>query len=126
MREAADYAAAARAMLISRRKMEQYFPDLFADPARDMLLDLFVAIEEGRELSVTSCCIAAMVPPTTALRWLALLKEQGLVLEEADTRDRRQKLLHLAPAAREQMRQFIDAIDPVRPAVHDIPPAIRP
>ncbi len=111
MREAADYAAAARAMLTSRRKMEQFFPDLFADPARDMLLDLFVAAEEGRQLSVTSCCIAAMVPPTTALRWLALLKQQGLVVEEPDLRDRRQKLLHLSPHARNQMRSFIDAVD---------------
>jgi DNA-binding MarR family transcriptional regulator len=55
-----------------------------------------------------------MVPPTTALRWLALLKQQGLVVEEPDTRDRRQKLLHLAPYAREQMRQFFDSIDPTR------------
>ncbi len=112
MKEAAAYAAAARAMLASRRKMEQFFPGLFADPARDMLLDLFVAAEEGRELSVTSCCIAAMVPPTTALRWLTLLKEQGFVLEEPDLRDRRQKLLRLAPQARQQMRQFIDSREP--------------
>jgi DNA-binding transcriptional ArsR family regulator len=112
MKEAADYAAAARAMLTSRRRMEQYFPGLFADPARDMLLDLFVASEEARELSVTSCCIAAMVPPTTALRWLALLKQQGLVIEEPDLRDRRQKLLRLSPHARAQMRQFIDTVEP--------------
>ena len=111
MKDAADYAAAARAMLASRRKMEQIFPDLFADPARDMLLDLFVAAEEGRELSVTSCCIAAMVPPTTALRWLALLKQQGLVLEEPDLRDRRQKLLRLSPHAHGQMRHFIDVVE---------------
>jgi hypothetical protein len=115
MKEAAEYAAAARAMLASRRKMEQFFPALFADPARDMLLDLFVAAEEGRQLSVTSCCIAAMVPPTTALRWLTLLKEQGQVLEEPDMRDRRQKLLRLAPHTRDQMRLFFDAIEPRRP-----------
>lgn len=112
MKDAADYAAVARTMLTSRRKMEQFFAGLFADPARDMLLDLFVAAEEGRELSVTSCCIAAMVPPTTALRWLALLKQQGMVLEEPDLRDRRQKLLRLSPRAREQMRAFFDAIEP--------------
>src|SRR5947208_2246023 len=53
MKHAADYAAAALTMLMSRRKMDQFFPGLFADPARDMLLDLFVAAEEGRELSVT-------------------------------------------------------------------------
>jgi DNA-binding MarR family transcriptional regulator len=110
MKDATDYAVAARALLASRRKMEQFFPELFADPARDMLLDLFVAAEEGREMSVTSCCVAAMVPATTALRWLSLLKEQGLVLEEPDKRDRRQKLLHLAPYARAQMREFIDTV----------------
>ena len=113
MRDAADYAAAARAILASRRKMEQIFPDLFADPARDMLLDLFVAAEEGRELSVTSCCIAAMVPPTTALRWLALLKQQGFVLEEPDLHDRRQKLLRLSPDARSRMRHYVDSIEAV-------------
>jgi hypothetical protein len=41
--------------------------DLFADPGWDILLDLYAARQEGKQVSVSSLCIAAAVPPTTAL-----------------------------------------------------------
>ncbi len=58
-----------------RRLRERMFgnPDLFADPAWDILIDLFIASEEGRKISVSSACIASAVPTTTALRWIKIL-----------------------------------------------------
>ena len=44
---------------------------LFADPAWDIMLDLFAARIEGKDITVSSAGIAACVPPTTALRWSA-------------------------------------------------------
>jgi hypothetical protein len=56
-----------RAVIRARRLRNQFFADeLFADPAWDMLLDLFAAGLEKRRVSVSSLCIAAAVPPTTA------------------------------------------------------------
>jgi hypothetical protein len=42
---------------------EQFFgPDLFADPAWDILLDLYAARLEQQRVAVSSLCIAAAVP----------------------------------------------------------------
>lgn len=45
-----------------RRSRGLYFgTSLFADPAWDMLLDLFLAGEEGRRVSVSSLCIGSSI-----------------------------------------------------------------
>src|SRR3546814_1454123 len=61
--------------------------ELFGEPAWDMLLDLYAAALEGRRLSVSSSCLAAGVPPTTALRWQRLLVERELVERVPDLED---------------------------------------
>ncbi|MFD1787619.1 winged helix DNA-binding protein [Sphingomonas floccifaciens] len=95
----------------SRRMRAAHFPpDLFADPAWDMLLDLFAAELEGRQVSVSSLCIAAHVPGTTALRWIGSMVEAGLFERYADPADRRRAFISLAPAARAGMEGYFDAI----------------
>ena len=56
--------------------------DLFADPAWDMLLDLFASTLEGRDVTVSSLCVASRVPHTTALRWVTTLEQRGMVVRE--------------------------------------------
>jgi hypothetical protein len=86
----------ARALLAERRRFERAFgPELFADPARDILLDLFIAAEEQHVISISSCCIAAQVPQTTALRWINQLGERGLIEYLDDPTDRRRRLVRL-------------------------------
>ena len=71
---------AARNLREGRRRREQIFGgDLLADPCWDLLLDLFIAAEEGRQLSVAAACLAAPVPGSTALRCIAHLADVGLV-----------------------------------------------
>lgn len=58
-----------REIIKLRRLRDRFFQhDLFAEPAWDILLDLKAASLEGQQVSVSSRCIAAAVPPTTALR----------------------------------------------------------
>jgi DNA-binding MarR family transcriptional regulator len=83
--------------------------DLFADPAWDILLDLFSARELGRRVSISSACIAANVPPTTALRWLGMLEERNLIERRADERDRRRSYVHLTDATYAAMRDWLAA-----------------
>jgi len=100
----------ARQMLAARAKLGNFVDgDLFADPARDILLDLFVAGEEGTRISISSCCIAAAVPPTTALRWIGMLKKRGLVEETTDPADGRRKWLSLSPHARDAIEAYVIA-----------------
>jgi hypothetical protein len=53
-----------------RLRSQHFVPALFADPAWDILLDLAAARIDGRMVAVSSLCIAAAVPATTALRWI--------------------------------------------------------
>lgn len=78
-----------RRMIQQRQMRSQFFASgLFADPAWDMLLDLAVAAKEYRQVSVTSLSIASCTPPTTALRWIDVLIEEGLVDRVEDPIDR--------------------------------------
>ena len=90
-------AATIRALIRARRTREQYFPaELFADPAWDMLLDLTAAGLEGRTVAVSSLCIAAAVPPTTALRWIKTLTDLGMFVRASDPSDRRRVFIELS------------------------------
>jgi hypothetical protein len=88
---------------------------LFADPAWDMLLDLFVARVEGRLISTSSACIGASVASTTGLRWLRTLETQGLVQRAPDQLDRRQRFISLTSSAMAAVRAWtIEAMTALR------------
>ena len=104
-------AAEIRAVIRARRLRNQFFgTELFADPAWDMLLDLFAASLEKRRVSVSSLCIAAAVPPTTALRWIGTMHEAGLFGREADPGDRRRAYIVLSDKALQGMRAYVGAL----------------
>lgn len=100
-----------RAVIRARRMRAQIFDaDLFADPAWDMLLDLFAARLEQRLVSVSSLCIAAAVPPTTALRWIGTMHDNGLFERQADPSDRRRAYIGLSPKGADGMRAYVSAV----------------
>ena len=110
-------APAIRQMIRARRVREQYFGDeIFADPAWDMLLDLTAARLEGQPVAVSSLCIAAAVPPTTALRWIKAMTEMGLFERVADPHDRRRIFIELSPRAMEAMMNCLRAMRRISPA----------
>jgi DNA-binding MarR family transcriptional regulator len=103
--------AAVRALLRARRLRDQYFDaELFADPAWDMLLDLMLARLERRMVAVSSLCIAAAVPPTTALRWIKKLSDVGLFIRHADPRDGRRIFIDLSDDAAEGVAGYFAAL----------------
>jgi hypothetical protein len=103
-------AADIRAMIRVRRMRDQYFdPQLFADPAWDMLLDLMAARLECGEIAVSSLCIAAAVPPTTALRWIKTMTDTGLFERVADPDDGRRIFIRLADHAAAGMATYLAA-----------------
>lgn len=97
----AELAEALYKMRVTRKK---HFPsDLFGEPGWDILLDLFIAKSHGKMVAVTSACIASQVPATTALRWLAVLEDDGWLVREQDKRDRRRTFLRLTEAGERAM-----------------------
>ncbi len=103
-------AARIRAHIKARRLRETFFPaGLFADPAWDILLDLGAARREGRQVSVSSLCIAAAVPTTTALRWIKTMVDSGMLIRRPDTVDGRRAFIELAPATSDRLDQCLEA-----------------
>lgn len=97
-----------RALIRLRRLRAQYFADhLFADPAWDMLLDLMAARLEEERVAVSSLCIAAAVPPTTALRWIRTMTEQGLFVRRHDPGDGRRIFIDLSDRAAAAMSAYL-------------------
>ena len=105
-----------RAVIRARRLRSRFFSEeLFADPAWDMLLDLLQAEIAQLRVPVSSLCIAASVPATTALRWIKTMTEQGMFVRRADPHDGRRVFVELAPAASDAMRRYFAEVG--RPAV---------
>lgn len=100
-----------RSIIRARRLRDQFFQsELFADPGFDMLLDLYAAHLEGNRVSVSSLCIAAAVPATTALRWIRALTEKGLFVRTFDTEDGRRIYISLSDESARAMGRYLRAI----------------
>ena len=105
-----------RAFIRARRLRDHFFnKELFADPAWDMLLDLMAARLERQRVAVSSLCIAAAVPPTTALRWIKALCDQGLFVRVADPEDGRRVFIELSDAAAQRMEAYLKTVLRVSP-----------
>lgn len=101
-----------RRRIRQRRMREQHFAsDLFADPAWDMMLDLYAAHYERRTVSVSSLCIAAAVPATTALRWIKALTDEGLFVRAPDPYDGRRIYIFLSDDSRQRLDDYFADID---------------
>ena len=107
-------AEAVRSVIRARRLRARYFSEeLFADPAWDMLLDLLQAEISQLRVPVSSLCIAAAVPATTALRWLKTMVQAGLFVRRADPHDGRRVFVELAPQASHSLRRYFAEVGTV-------------
>lgn len=101
-----------KATLRARRLRERYFDaDLFADPAWDILLELLHADLCQYRVSVSSLCIAAHVPATTALRWITGMTDSGLLIRNQDPFDGRRMFIELSKEAKETMRRYFASLE---------------
>lgn len=96
-----------RSVIRARRLRSRFFDEeLFADPAWDMLLDLLQAELAQHRVPVSSLCIAAAVPATTALRWIKSMTDAGLFVRRADPHDGRRVFVELSPGASTALRAY--------------------
>ncbi len=108
----------ARLVIRQRRLRDELFDaTLFADPAWDMLLDLYAARLGRMRVSVSSLCIAAAVPATTALRWIKTLTDSGLFIRQSDPLDGRRIFVALSDAATDAMHRYFARLNDARLAI---------
>lgn len=103
-----EISATLKKIISTRGLRNRYFPgQIFADPAWDILLDLARAKLDGEQVSVSSVCIAASVPMSTALRWVKQMTDAGLLKRWTDPKDRRRDLIALTDSTAESMRDYL-------------------
>ena len=103
-----ELGAFARLLHRERRTRDAYMSEgLFGEPAWDILLDLFASQAEGRMVPVSSACIAAAVPPSTALRYIAEMERRGLIKRAPSAQDRRSYHLTLTDEGRAHMEALL-------------------
>lgn len=88
------------------RRNAAFGSDLFGEPGWDMLLELFVAKQQERRLSVKSLTIASNTPQTTAGRYLAELLDRGYAVCMEDPADGRRKLICITREGYRKMDQL--------------------
>jgi len=97
-----------RAIIKKRRLRDNYFVSaLFADPAWDILLDLMAARLSGQTVSVSSLCIAAAVPATTALRWITSMTKNGMLERKSDPMDARRVFIDLSDETFKKLEAYL-------------------
>lgn len=103
----ADTCGLAKMAYKSRRRRSKFFKsDLFAEPAWDILLDLYIARHEARVHSVSSASTAGNVPATTGLRWLQVLESEGLIVRRSDPASLKRTFVELSDTALRSMNAY--------------------
>lgn len=106
-----------RTVIRLRSLREEYIGKLFADPVWDILLDLFAANLEGKRVSITSACQASGVPATTALRHIAALSREGIIMRVLDPDDKRRVFLELSQGTILKLHRYFASVQPTAPKV---------
>lgn len=86
---------ARRALLDRRRRAQAFGRAMFAEPAWDMLLILYIE-QDSRRLNISRLTKLADVALTTALRWLDYLEQHQLVRRQPHPTDSRAFFVELA------------------------------
>lgn len=108
--EADDLTRYARHLYRVRRQRDALFGPIFGEPAWDMMLDLFIRQNDRSATSISSLCIAASVPQTTALRWITAMIADGTFTREDDPFDRRRSYVQLSADTRQRMVQLLQTM----------------
>ena len=88
------------------RRCDFIRPNLFSDPAWDMLLALYAAELEQVRLTIAGLTRASRVPATTALRWMEALLREGLIQRKNNPLDGRQIFVELSPNGVQAMKAY--------------------
>jgi len=97
-------------ILARRLRASVLAPDLFSDPAWDLLLILFLARLRQQRMTTGQLTRETGVSPRTADRWLDALDRHGLLRRRSDPAgDTRDALVELSPGGAGAMQHWLEA-----------------
>ena len=83
---------------------------IFRDTAWPILLELFIDAHDGRKSCVTKLSHGLRVSPTTGLRQVERLEEEGLITRRDDPADARRTCVVLTAKAMQGVSRVLDAM----------------
>lgn len=105
-------------IIAARRERNRRFSRrlrVFSDPAWDILLDLLDGSLRGVPISVTSACIGSGVPHTTALRYIRILEDDGMISRVPDPKDGRRIHIELTPGCWRRLHGYVVWLEEFEP-----------
>lgn len=103
--------AVAERLYSERRRRDEHFPaGLFGEPAWDMLLALFAAREDGRDLGIAEACEASGVTLRSGRALIGRLETSGLLVRQRSQRDRRRYTVYLTDYAIERLTAYLTTL----------------
>ena len=93
-------------LIQEKARRARLFEYLFDDSAWDIILALYAAELDGRQILVSRVGHASGIPQTTSLRWLAKLESSGLV-ERIPARRHNSVFIALTDKASTAMRAYL-------------------
>ncbi len=97
------------ALLSVRDEQNELWPSsAVRDHAWFMILDLYLSKLRGKQISVSSLCLASGGTQTTSLRRIYDLVRLGVIRREQDTRDRRRAYLVLSDDSVVYLQEMLD------------------
>ena len=103
-----DLVARAQELLAMRRARRKFFPpDLFHEPAWEMLLALFIVYETDHSMNVKQLVGCSDAPATTSQRWIDHLHKSGLINRVTDSEDRRRIDISLSERGYDAMTKYL-------------------
>ena len=101
----------AREQQAVRKARRRFFPpDLFHEPAWEMLIALFVVYETEHSMNVKALVSCSDAPATTSQRWIDHLHKSGLIDRVTDTIDRRRIDISLSDRGYDAMSRYLREI----------------
>jgi predicted transcriptional regulator len=86
---------------------------LCSSPVWDMLLDLYLAEQEHRDVYLWPLCIAANTPLSTAHRRISEMEKLELLVRHAGNRDRRRIGVRLTEKGAQTVTSLLDRVDQI-------------
>jgi DNA-binding MarR family transcriptional regulator len=98
-----------RAIIAARWLRREYLGFDSSEAEWSLMLELYAARLEGREVHQTGLAVAAGVPQTTTLHTTRRLIGARIFAARPDPSDKRRLLIALTPRAAERIRAYLDA-----------------
>jgi DNA-binding MarR family transcriptional regulator len=106
--DSAALVSLARKEFEGRKARLRYFSkSMFGEPAWDILIALYMTDVAGPRQTVGRITQMANAPPTSALRWLAYLERDKLIVREPHPTDRRVTFVELTDRGRTAIKNYL-------------------